>query len=189
MVLCLGEPSGGFCDVGCYSSFLAVFVMLAVVIFLFPGTLPWLLGPVKASTSSELYPGYFPLLYFSVTFSPRPLRFWVGIFFAQAFFTLPSFPTFGTTCFYQGFPGSPQFFLEGCRASHWGLKHRPGPSVCFNQTAFSKKVLVSRCYLRATTGRPMKNLPLTGFELFLRQVIVAEASCFNRSATDPYSLW
>ena len=38
-----------------------------------------------------------------------------------------------------GFPGSPQFFLEGCRASHWGLKHTPGPSVCLNQTVFSKR--------------------------------------------------
>ena len=28
------------------------------------GTPPWLLGPVKTSTSSELYSGYFRLLYF-----------------------------------------------------------------------------------------------------------------------------
>ena len=58
-----------------------------------------------------------------------------GIFYPQVFFTLRSFPTFSTTCFYQGFPGSWQFFLEGCRASHWSLKHRPGPSVCLNHTA------------------------------------------------------
>ena len=37
---------------------------------------------------------------------------------------------FGTTCFYQGFPGSRQLFLESCRASYWSSKHRPGPSVC-----------------------------------------------------------
>ena len=37
---------------------------------------------------------------------------------------------FGTTCFYQGLPGSRQFFLEVCRASYWSSKHRPGPSVC-----------------------------------------------------------
>ena len=29
-------------------------------------------------------------------------------FYSQAFFTFHSFPTFGTTCFYQGFPGSRQ---------------------------------------------------------------------------------
>ena len=30
------------------------------------------------------------------------------------------------------------FCLEGCRASHWGSKHIPGPSVCLNHTVFSK---------------------------------------------------
>ena len=34
------------------------------------------------------------------------------------------------TCIYQGFPGSWHFFLEGCRASHWGSKHKLGLSVC-----------------------------------------------------------
>ena len=56
------------------------------------GTPPWFLRPVKASTSSELYPDYFwlPFLFHL----PRALRFWVGIFYPQAFFTLRSFPTF-----------------------------------------------------------------------------------------------
>ena len=34
---------------------------------------------------------------------------------------------FGTTCFYQGLPGSPQLFLEICRASYWSST-RP---ICF----------------------------------------------------------
>ena len=56
------------------------------------GTPPWLLRPVKASTSSELYPKYFllPFLFHLL----RVLRFGVGIFYPQAFFTLCSFPTF-----------------------------------------------------------------------------------------------
>ena len=33
-------------------------------------------------------------------------------FYSQMFFSLHSFPTFGTTRFYQGFSGSRQFFLE-----------------------------------------------------------------------------
>ena len=77
------------------------------------GTPPWLLRPVKVSTSSELYPDYFRLPF--LFHLPRALRFWVGIFYPQAFFTLCSFPTFlahsqhfGTTCFYQGFTGSRQ---------------------------------------------------------------------------------
>ena len=61
----------------------------------------------------------------SVIFLPRALRFWVGIFYLEL---LPDI--FGTTCFYQGFPGSRQLFLEICRASYWSSKHRPGPSVC-----------------------------------------------------------
>ena len=52
---------------------------------------------------------------------------------------LHSFPTFGTTCFYQGFRGSRQFFLECCRASHLGSKHRRGPSGCLNHTVFSRR--------------------------------------------------
>ena len=59
-----------------------VFVMLVVVVvvfltggfyvsgllFLATGTPPWLLRPVKAFTSSVLYPGYFRLLYFCQAF-------------------------------------------------------------------------------------------------------------------------
>ena len=70
-----------------------------------------------------------------------------AFYYSQAFFTLHSFTTFGTTCFYQDFPGSWQFFIEDCSASHWVSKYRPSPSVCLDQTVFSKKVLVSRFYL------------------------------------------
>ena len=48
-----------------------------------------------------------------------------GVFYLTA---LPDI--FGTTCFYQGLPGSRQFFLEVWRASCWSSKHRLGPSVC-----------------------------------------------------------
>ena len=51
-------------------------------------TPPWLLRPVKVSTSSELYPDYFRLLF--LFHLPRALRFWVHIFYPQAFFTLRS---------------------------------------------------------------------------------------------------
>ena len=134
MVLYLGEPPGGFCDVGCCFCF-----YVSGLPFHATGTPPWRLELVKVSTSSELYPGYFRLLYFSVTILPRALQFLVGIFYPQAFFTLRFFPTFGKICFYQGFPGSRQFFLEGCRTSHWGSQHRPGPCVCLNHTVFSKR--------------------------------------------------
>ena len=54
-----------------------------------------------------------------------------GHFLPTGVFYLTLLPDiFGTTCFYQGFPGSRQLFLESCRASYWSLKHRPGSSVC-----------------------------------------------------------
>ena len=54
-----------------------------------------------------------------------------GHFLPTGVFYLTLLPNiFGTTCFYQGLPGSRQFFLEVCRASYWSSKHRPGPSVC-----------------------------------------------------------
>ena len=37
---------------------------------------------------------------------PRMLRIWESFFYSKAFFTLHSFRTFGTTCFYQGIPGA-----------------------------------------------------------------------------------
>ena len=64
-----------------------VFVMLVVVVvfltggfyisgllFLATGTPPWLLQSVNASTSSELYPGYFLLLYFCQAFPSQFYR-------------------------------------------------------------------------------------------------------------------
>ena len=54
-----------------------------------------------------------------------------GHFLPIAVFYLTLLPDiFGTTCFYQGFPGSQQFFLEVCRAPYWSSKHRSSPSVC-----------------------------------------------------------
>ena len=123
-----------------YLHLLMFFILLALYLYLVSrllchvtGTPPWLLRPVKVSTSTKLYPDYFwlPFLFHL----PWVLRFWVSIFYPQAFFTLHSFPTFlahsqhfGTTCFYQSFTGSQQFF-ESCRASYWSSKHRPCPSV------------------------------------------------------------
>ena len=63
---------------------LVVVVVVAVVfltggfyvsrlLFLATGTPPWLLRPVKASASSELYPGYFRLLCFCQVFSSTVL--------------------------------------------------------------------------------------------------------------------
>ena len=94
-----------------YLHLLMFFILLVLYLYLISrllchvtGTPPWLLRPVKVSTSSELYLDYFRLLF--LFHLPRVLRFWVGIFYPQAFFT-PS-QHFGTTCFYLGFAGNRQ---------------------------------------------------------------------------------
>ena len=61
---------------------------------------------------------FFPsgVFYFTLlpTFATVPwvLTIWESIFYSQAFFILISFPTFGTTCFYQGFSWSDSFSLK-----------------------------------------------------------------------------
>ena len=80
--------------------------------------------------------------------------------------TLYAFPTFGTTCFHQGFPGSSQFFLKGCRTFHWGSKCNTGSSVCLSHTVFSQRYLsVGSIYVLrpyATQYQPfqLKSYPL-----------------------------
>ena len=44
------------------------------LLFLPTSTPPWLFRPVKTSTSSELYPGYFWLLYFCQAFPTQFYR-------------------------------------------------------------------------------------------------------------------
>ena len=129
MLLVWENLQWGFRDVGYCFSFIVVLHSLMSLHFRATSPCHRHSGTVKGSTSSELYPGYFRLL---LPFHlPRTLQFWVGIFYPQTLFTLRSFPDiFDTTCFYQGFPGSRQFFLEVCRASCWSSKHRPGSSVC-----------------------------------------------------------
>ena len=125
----------------CYSSF------ISRLLFHVTGTPPWLLRPVKASTSCELYPDYFwlPLLFHL----PRALRFWVGVFYPQAFFNLRSFTD---TCIYQGFSGCREFFLEICRALYWSSKHRPDQSVCLIHSN-PQKFYTGRFYLRLRAVR------------------------------------
>ena len=93
------------------------------------GTPFWLLRPVKVSTSSFWLSFLFHL--------PRVLRFWVNIFYPQAFFTLHSFPTnlhipdiLTRPAFIKFSLGAGSYFFESCRTSYWSSKHRPGPSVC-----------------------------------------------------------
>ena len=126
------------------SSFVNVFHFVGVVSsFDFQATLhvtgtpPWLLRPVKVSNSSELSLDYFQLSFLFHLL--QALRFWVGIFYPQAFFTLCSFSTFlahsqhfGTTCFYQGFTRSRQLLFWKLQGFKLILKTQTQPISLFN---------------------------------------------------------
>ena len=100
---CLGESLGGFCDVGCHLHFVPVLhlsfffihiffstsslaLLLTIVRFLHPFCI---FSPAHCRVICDTF-----IFNHSVIFLPRALRFWVGIFNPQAFFTLRSFPTF-----------------------------------------------------------------------------------------------
>ena len=118
------------------SSFVDVFHFVGVVsLFDFQATLPCHRHSTLASQTHEglhqlwALPRLLSIAFsFSSTASATVLS---GHFLPTGVFYLTLLPNiFGTTCFYQGFPGSRQLFLEICRASYWSSKHRPGPSVC-----------------------------------------------------------
>ena len=63
------------------------------------------------------------------------LRIWESAFYSEAFFVLHSFLLLSNLLW------GCRFFLEGFRSSHWGSKHRIGPSVCLNHTVFGNYVI------------------------------------------------
>ena len=123
----------------------AVFVMLVVVVFTFPGYFfvppglhlrfsgPWRPPPALSSTLATFDICTFPSHFYRECYG-----------FEWAFFIHRRFLPYSPSrhliqpAFIKDFPGSRQFFLEGSRTSHWGSKHRPRPSVCLNHTVFSK---------------------------------------------------
>ena len=157
----LSREPGIFICVFCVLSLLIIYhfwMYLSGLFFHVTGNPPWLLRSVKSLTTSELCLDCFSLLSFTRSFilavadvTPQVLRIWESLFHPEPFFTLYSFPTFDacttSICFYQDFPGSRQFLLEVCKASHCSSKHRPAPSVCLNHTVFHKYVINQELYL------------------------------------------
>ena len=92
---CLGEPPGAFCDVGCWCCFyLTGGFYVSGLLFLATGPPPWLVRPVKATTSSVLYPGYFRFLYFLLGFYCEGYSLEWAFFTHRRFFYLAFFPIF-----------------------------------------------------------------------------------------------
>ena len=126
----LGRTSGGFCDADIHLSFFFIHIFF-LTSFL---TLPWTIVRIldRFCTFSPAHRKWFAALLFSTIplFSYHERYSFEWTLFTHGRF-LPYAPSryFGTTCFYQGFPGSRQLFLEIFRASYWSSKHRPSPSV------------------------------------------------------------
>ena len=123
----LGRTCAGFCDVDLHFVVVILhFSMLFIHIFFLTSslTLPWtntsFLGPFCTFS-----PAHCRVI--CDTFIFQPFRYLLtasamvlsGHFLPTGVFYLTLLPNiFGTTCFYQGFPGSRQLFLEICRASY-----------------------------------------------------------------------
>ena len=129
MVLCLGEPLRRFlfcCCIficQCFSFCCCSFHCFSTSSLTLPWTIARFLHPFCTFSPAHrrVIRGTF-IFYHSVIFLPQALRFWVDNFLPTGVFYLMLLPDiFGTTCFYQGFSGSRQLFLEICR---------PSPSVC-----------------------------------------------------------
>ena len=76
----------------------------------------------------------------------RVLRTWESFLYSQTFFTLHSFPTFGTTCFYQDFPGASRSALKVARPPL--MFEIQIQLIClFKSHSVQQKVVVGRLYL------------------------------------------
>ena len=130
------------------SSFVDVFHFVGVVsLFDFQATLPCHWHSTLASQTCEgLHQLWALPQLLSIAFSflsTASATVLSGHFYPQAFFTLPSFPTFlahsrhfwhipdilAQPAFIKVLLGAGSYFLESCRASYWSSQHRPGPSV------------------------------------------------------------
>ena len=91
-------------------------------------------------------------VYFSVSsllLLSRVLQIWERFFYSQVFF-LPSWNLVQSAFMKTPLGLAVQFNLEGCRAFHWGPRHRSClfPYVCLNHTVFGKSYyLVGSSYM------------------------------------------
>ena len=142
---CLGEPPGGFCDVSCHFIFVSSFCCCSSFVnvlhshFLF-GIIPHPSVDYRRGCYTPFYtfsPAHCRVIHDTFHFQPfcylltASATVLSGHFLPTGVFYLTLLPSIlGTTCFYQGLPGSRQLFFEICRASYWSLKHRPCQSIC-----------------------------------------------------------
>ena len=185
MLLCLAEPPlrllwSSFLLLYLHLSMFFILLLLFIYIFFrrhpspFRGLSPGFLHPIlyfqPCPLQSDSRHFHFQPFCYLLTASATVLS---GHFLPTGVFYLTLLPDiFGTTCFYQGLPGSQQFFLEVCRASYWSSKHRPGPSVCLihsnPQTSYSERFSFKFYHILAwiACGEGLIHQLFTCFKLF-----------------------
>ena len=122
---CLGEPPGGLCDVGSCCCFTSLKVFLPSLLFniilhssvSYRSVFTPILYSQPSSSQSDSWHFHLTFLGFSVTALPWVLRFWAGVFYPQAFFTLTPSPHFGTFSDSDGDKNTP-FRIVLCACPH-----------------------------------------------------------------------
>ena len=138
MVHCFGEPPvRSLCCCSflmyificqCPSFCCCIFIWLPGYFTMSPALHPGFSGPWRPPPALSSTPTTVIAFSFSSTASATDLSW--RFLPRDVFYPMLLPDIFGTTCFYQGFPGSRQLFLEIFRASYWSSKHRAGPYFC-----------------------------------------------------------
>ena len=143
---CLGEPAGGFCDVSCHFIFVSSFCCCSSFVnvlhshFLF-SIIPHPSVDYRRGCYTPFYtfsPAHCRMIHdtfifnHSVIFLPRALRFWVGIFYPQAFFTLSSFPTFWNNLLLSRLPWEPSVISRNLQGFILIFKTQTRPICLFD---------------------------------------------------------
>ena len=89
----------------CFHYWLHLFTSLFLQVFLFHHWVYYCFSSVFISPTFFTVALFCQLLCFCAVVPPM-LRIWESFFYSKVFFTIHSFRTFDTTCFYQGIPGA-----------------------------------------------------------------------------------
>ena len=130
---CLGEPLGGFCDVGFVVALYLSFFLIHIFFSASPLTLPWTI----ARFLDPFSPAYRRVIRYTfifnhfVIFLPRA-RFLVGIFYQQTFFALRSFGTFWHKLLSSRLPWEPAVIPQNLQGFILTLETQTQPICSFN---------------------------------------------------------
>ena len=137
-----------------------------IQVFLFHHWFCYCFSSVFISPTFFTVPVFYQVLRFCVVV-PRVLRIWESFVYSQTFFTLNSFPTFDTTCFYQGFPGASSSALK-LTGSPTEVQNIDSDICLFESHSFQQKVLVDRFYLSI---KALRNIVTTSSRFWTQYLI------------------